>query len=158
MLYSFNIFKKLINNSITYFTQSTVSSIFSISVSFHVINPIIIKYSDTLIIISVLIKLGAAPSHTWFPQVREGLSFKSLAVALTIQKVACSPRETMFSTAASSFHTFQGALSSKVPTGSLSGHPSLIRQLTSFIPRPLSCCNCYFSMGTAVTLSFSPPM
>lgn len=41
-----------------------------------------------LIIISLLLKIGAAPFHFWFPGVAEGLSWINLAILITWQKVA----------------------------------------------------------------------
>lgn len=41
-----------------------------------------------LILISLLLKLGAAPFHFWFPQVIEGLSWLQVIILITIQKFA----------------------------------------------------------------------
>jgi len=41
-----------------------------------------------LILISLLLKLGAAPFHFWFPQVIEGLSWIQAIILVTIQKFA----------------------------------------------------------------------
>nr|YP_009671931.1 NADH dehydrogenase subunit 2 [Strahlaxius plectrorhynchus]QCX31791.1 NADH dehydrogenase subunit 2 [Strahlaxius plectrorhynchus] len=41
-----------------------------------------------VICVSLLLKLGAAPLHFWFPQVLEGLSWPQCAVLMTLQKVA----------------------------------------------------------------------
>ena len=41
-----------------------------------------------LILISLLLKLGAAPFHFWFPQVIEGLSWLQAVILITIQKFA----------------------------------------------------------------------
>nr|YP_009176805.1 NADH dehydrogenase subunit 2 [Portunus sanguinolentus]ALJ11004.1 NADH dehydrogenase subunit 2 [Portunus sanguinolentus]ALK60827.1 NADH dehydrogenase subunit 2 [Portunus sanguinolentus] len=44
--------------------------------------------SHIMILLSLLLKLGAAPFHFWFPQVTEGLSWPQAFVLLTIQKLA----------------------------------------------------------------------
>nr|YP_010952683.1 NADH dehydrogenase subunit 2 [Tetralia glaberrima]YP_010952852.1 NADH dehydrogenase subunit 2 [Tetralia nigrolineata]WMQ53103.1 NADH dehydrogenase subunit 2 [Tetralia glaberrima]WMQ53272.1 NADH dehydrogenase subunit 2 [Tetralia nigrolineata] len=41
-----------------------------------------------LILMSLLLKLGAAPFHFWFPQVMEGLSWLQAIILMTIQKFA----------------------------------------------------------------------
>ena len=47
-------------------------------------------YNFTLmvILIALLLKLGAAPFHYWFPQVIEGLSWLQAIILITIQKLA----------------------------------------------------------------------
>nr|UEK25938.1 NADH dehydrogenase subunit 2 [Rhithropanopeus harrisii] len=42
----------------------------------------------TLILMALLLKLGAAPFHLWFPQVMEGLSWMQTIILMTIQKLA----------------------------------------------------------------------
>ena len=44
--------------------------------------------SLVLILLSLIIKLGAAPVHFWFPQVIEGLSWPQAFILLSIQKIA----------------------------------------------------------------------
>nr|AKR18006.1 NADH dehydrogenase subunit 2 [Portunus pelagicus]ALJ01881.1 NADH dehydrogenase subunit 2 [Portunus pelagicus] len=44
--------------------------------------------SHMMILLSLLLKLGAAPFHFWFPQVTEGLSWPQAFILLTIQKLA----------------------------------------------------------------------
>lgn len=41
-----------------------------------------------IITLALILKLGAAPFHFWFPQVIEGLSWRQSLVLMTIQKVA----------------------------------------------------------------------
>lgn len=67
--------------------QSSASSIYIFSISFSFFNSSFLIYCNFFILISILIKLGAAPFHIWFPQVREGLTFNSLAILLTFQKI-----------------------------------------------------------------------
>lgn len=41
-----------------------------------------------LIVLALILKLGAAPFHFWFPQVIDGLFWKQALVLITIQKIA----------------------------------------------------------------------
>nr|YP_007317431.1 NADH dehydrogenase subunit 2 [Paralithodes camtschaticus]AGA84549.1 NADH dehydrogenase subunit 2 [Paralithodes camtschaticus] len=41
-----------------------------------------------MILSALLLKLGAAPFHFWFPQIMEGLSWPRLIILMTIQKIA----------------------------------------------------------------------
>nr|YP_010952800.1 NADH dehydrogenase subunit 2 [Tetraloides heterodactylus]WMQ53220.1 NADH dehydrogenase subunit 2 [Tetraloides heterodactylus] len=47
-----------------------------------------IKIPSFLLLMSLLMKLGAAPFHFWFPQVMEGLSWLQAMILMTIQKLA----------------------------------------------------------------------
>ena len=49
---------------------------------------IFIDLSYYLILIALLIKLGAAPFHFWFPQIIEGLAWSQTIILITIQKLA----------------------------------------------------------------------
>nr|UYB78600.1 NADH dehydrogenase subunit 2 [Alectorobius rioplatensis] len=76
------------NSIMMYFLiQSSASSIYIFSVSSSILNSSLFMYFNTLTLISMLIKLGAAPFHMWFPQVSEGLSFNTLSILLTFQKM-----------------------------------------------------------------------
>nr|QPG85846.1 NADH dehydrogenase subunit 2 [Upogebia major] len=44
--------------------------------------------TNLLIELALLLKMGAAPFHFWFPQVMEGLDWASAIILMTIQKVA----------------------------------------------------------------------
>nr|YP_009154102.1 NADH dehydrogenase subunit 2 [Gandalfus puia]AKC99385.1 NADH dehydrogenase subunit 2 [Gandalfus puia] len=44
--------------------------------------------SMSLILMALLLKLGAAPFHFWFPQIMEGLSWPQTILLMTIQKLA----------------------------------------------------------------------
>nr|YP_007025658.1 NADH dehydrogenase subunit 2 [Upogebia major]AEW68297.1 NADH dehydrogenase subunit 2 [Upogebia major] len=44
--------------------------------------------TNLLIELALLLKMGAAPFHFWFPQVMEGLDWASAIIFMTIQKVA----------------------------------------------------------------------
>nr|YP_010535623.1 NADH dehydrogenase subunit 2 [Alectorobius peropteryx]UYB78496.1 NADH dehydrogenase subunit 2 [Alectorobius peropteryx]UYB78509.1 NADH dehydrogenase subunit 2 [Alectorobius peropteryx] len=76
------------NSIVLYFlVQSFASSIYIFSISMYLFNPPLMKFLPILISLSMLMKLGAAPFHMWFPQVSEGLSFNSFTILLTIQKM-----------------------------------------------------------------------
>nr|YP_009349818.1 NADH dehydrogenase subunit 2 [Metrioptera bonneti]AQM39954.1 NADH dehydrogenase subunit 2 [Metrioptera bonneti] len=59
---------------------------FSLSFYFPSIDPA--KYFQYLIISPLLLKMGAAPFHFWFPGVMEGLSWKNCFILMTWQKIA----------------------------------------------------------------------
>nr|YP_010572964.1 NADH dehydrogenase subunit 2 [Potamon fluviatile]UZH44822.1 NADH dehydrogenase subunit 2 [Potamon fluviatile] len=44
--------------------------------------------SSPLILLSLLLKLGSAPFHFWFPQVMEGMAWPQAIMLMTIQKIA----------------------------------------------------------------------
>nr|YP_003204798.1 NADH dehydrogenase subunit 2 [Charybdis japonica]ACJ49896.1 NADH dehydrogenase subunit 2 [Charybdis japonica]UEK25885.1 NADH dehydrogenase subunit 2 [Charybdis japonica] len=72
--------------AIKYFlVQALASTILIMSSSLYMCMP---DFSYSLILISLMIKLGAAPVHFWFPQVIEGLSWPQAFILLTIQKMA----------------------------------------------------------------------
>lgn len=47
-----------------------------------------INPSITILFVSLMIKLGLVPTHSWFPEVSEGLDWFSLTLLLTWQKLA----------------------------------------------------------------------
>nr|UYR22040.1 NADH dehydrogenase subunit 2 [Carcinus maenas] len=72
--------------AIKYFLiQAMASTILIMSSTLFMMNP---DYSYSLILLSLILKLGAAPFHFWFPQVMEGLLWPQTVVLLTIQKLA----------------------------------------------------------------------
>ncbi len=72
--------------AIKYFLiQALASTILIMSRSIYIYSA---EFSYSLITLSLLLKLGAAPLHFWFPQVIEGLSWPQAFVLLTIQKLA----------------------------------------------------------------------
>nr|AIZ58568.1 NADH dehydrogenase subunit 2 [Ornithodoros costalis] len=58
-----------------------ITTIFSSLSSYHYLN---LSY---IILISMLLKIGAAPFHFWLPQISEGLSYKPLLILLSLQKI-----------------------------------------------------------------------
>lgn len=68
-----------------YIIQSFSSSLFLFSsfLTFFFSSYII----ELVILITIIIKLGAAPFHVWFPQISEGIHFFSFFILLTFQKI-----------------------------------------------------------------------
>nr|YP_010535662.1 NADH dehydrogenase subunit 2 [Alectorobius rietcorreai]UYB78561.1 NADH dehydrogenase subunit 2 [Alectorobius rietcorreai] len=86
LMYSKNMIS--MNSIVMYFLiQSTASSIYIFSTMLLFFNTILMNYFMIFIMITMLIKLGAAPFHIWFPQISEGLTFNSLSILLTFQKM-----------------------------------------------------------------------
>nr|YP_010535584.1 NADH dehydrogenase subunit 2 [Alectorobius microlophi]UYB78418.1 NADH dehydrogenase subunit 2 [Alectorobius microlophi] len=86
LMYSKNLIS--MNSVMMYFLiQSTASSIYIFSISIFFLNSFFINYMYMLVMISMLIKLGAAPFHYWLPQISEGLTFYILSILLTLQKM-----------------------------------------------------------------------
>nr|YP_054505.1 NADH dehydrogenase subunit 2 [Ixodes uriae]BAD27241.1 NADH dehydrogenase subunit 2 [Ixodes uriae] len=74
------------NSMINYFIiQSLASSMFLFSSILFFSLKITLFYN--IIILSILIKLAAAPFHMWFPQISENISYKSFFLLSTIQKI-----------------------------------------------------------------------
>jgi len=65
--------------------QALGSSLIILSASFILV---VVGPAQSLIIIALLLKSGAAPFHFWFPSVMEGLQWPSAIILITIQKVA----------------------------------------------------------------------
>nr|YP_010238965.1 NADH dehydrogenase subunit 2 [Megalinus hunanensis]QTE20680.1 NADH dehydrogenase subunit 2 [Megalinus hunanensis] len=78
--------------SLKYFiSQALASTIFLFSLILISNNFIIMNISNYLILMlnsSLLIKMGSAPFHFWFPEVMEGLSWMNCMLLLTWQKIA----------------------------------------------------------------------
>lgn len=81
-------------SSLKYFlTQALASSIFlfSILIFFIFLNIkiyFIKNYFSILISSTILLKIGSAPFHFWFPTVLEGLNWNSILILVTWQKIA----------------------------------------------------------------------
>nr|AIZ58536.1 NADH dehydrogenase subunit 2 [Reticulinasus faini] len=76
------------NSIMIYFIiQSVSSSLYIFISSIFYLNMISINILTVFIMISMLTKLGSAPFHFWFPQISEGMSFNSLSILLTLQKI-----------------------------------------------------------------------
>nr|APD28350.1 NADH dehydrogenase subunit 2 [Chaceon sp. BZ-2016] len=72
--------------AIKYFlVQAMASTIIIMSSSLFMLAP---NLSHTLILLSLILKLGAAPFHFWFPQIMEGLMWPQAMILMTIQKIA----------------------------------------------------------------------
>nr|YP_009480293.1 NADH dehydrogenase subunit 2 [Reticulinasus faini]AIZ58549.1 NADH dehydrogenase subunit 2 [Reticulinasus faini] len=76
------------NSIMIYFIiQSVSSSLYIFISSIFYLNMISLNLLTMFIMISMLTKLGSAPFHFWFPQISEGMSFNSLSILLTLQKI-----------------------------------------------------------------------
>nr|AYN59511.1 NADH dehydrogenase subunit 2 [Ornithodoros turicata] len=77
------------NSMIFYFIiQALASSAYILTIIYILMNYMIMPEKLVLIIMcSMMIKIGAAPFHIWFPQVSEGISLQSLFLLSTIQKI-----------------------------------------------------------------------
>nr|YP_214835.1 NADH dehydrogenase subunit 2 [Pseudocarcinus gigas]AAT52163.1 NADH dehydrogenase subunit 2 [Pseudocarcinus gigas] len=72
--------------SLKYFLiQALASTVIIMSSSLFLSNP---NLSCNLMLVALLLKLGAAPFHFWFPQIMEGLSWPQTIILMTIQKLA----------------------------------------------------------------------
>nr|YP_010535467.1 NADH dehydrogenase subunit 2 [Ixodes angustus]UYB78158.1 NADH dehydrogenase subunit 2 [Ixodes angustus] len=68
-----------------YIIQSLASSLFFLS---SIMSPMFMTQNlNFIMIISMLIKLAAAPFHSWFPQISEGMNFFSFFILSTFQKI-----------------------------------------------------------------------
>nr|QHQ98483.1 NADH dehydrogenase subunit 2 [Quadristernoseta cf. longigynium XFX-2019] len=78
--------KKTSTNMMKYFiVQSLASSMFFLSI----IMEYFMNFSsmgNNILLVSMMMKLGASPFHTWLPQVSELLSWNSVMILLTLQK------------------------------------------------------------------------
>nr|AWW91892.1 NADH dehydrogenase subunit 2 [Hemigrapsus penicillatus] len=117
--------------ALKYFLIQALGSVIFISSSFMLIS---FSYFSLLIIfLSLLLKLGGAPLHFWFPQVMEGLKWPQIFFLSTIQKLApltlisyVMTNETMIN-----ITIFSAILSAL--TGSLSGlNLTLLRKIIAF--------------------------
>nr|YP_009002563.2 NADH dehydrogenase subunit 2 [Cherax cairnsensis] len=72
--------------SLKYFLiQALGSAIIILSSTLTLLYP---QLALLLVSLALLLKLGAAPFHSWFPQVMEGLSWLQAIILMTIQKLA----------------------------------------------------------------------
>nr|UZN43777.1 NADH dehydrogenase subunit 2 [Ixodes acutitarsus] len=77
----------LSSNSMLYYfiIQSLASSLFFFA---SLLSPMFFtKIFNLVIMISMLMKLGSAPFHIWFPQISEGLSYNSFFFLSSFQKI-----------------------------------------------------------------------
>nr|ALO76292.1 NADH deshydrogenase subunit 2 [Sinoxylon sp. SIN01] len=80
-------------SSLKYLITQTIASavlLFAMSMQWTDNNPneIMIKITPLLIMMSLMMKMGAAPLHFWFPEVMEGLSWLNSFIMMTWQKIA----------------------------------------------------------------------
>nr|QCO91572.1 NADH dehydrogenase subunit 2 [Homarus gammarus] len=73
-------------SALKYFlVQALGSAIIIFSASIMLISP---SFAPLCLALALLLKLGAAPFHFWFPQVMEGMNWIQSIVLMTIQKIA----------------------------------------------------------------------
>nr|YP_010137771.1 NADH dehydrogenase subunit 2 [Varuna litterata]AUR43979.1 NADH dehydrogenase subunit 2 [Varuna litterata] len=72
--------------SLKYFLIQALGSVMFISSSFFSLS--FLSFSFLSIFLALLLKLGGAPFHFWFPQVMEGLKWPQIFLLSTIQKLA----------------------------------------------------------------------
>nr|AXS65290.1 NADH dehydrogenase subunit 2 [Histeroidea sp. 5 KM-2017] len=76
-------------SAIKYFiTQALASTIIVFSMILMMGKSINNEMSNLMISTSMMIKMGAAPFHFWFPEVMEGLNWSNSMILLTWQKIA----------------------------------------------------------------------
>lgn len=82
-------------SAIKYFLVQTIASlIFLFSAIFYIMKFNLcfslekFNYENIIITRAIIIKLGAAPLHFWFPNIIEGLSWNNTLIILTWQKIA----------------------------------------------------------------------
>nr|NP_996539.1 NADH dehydrogenase subunit 2 [Ornithodoros porcinus]BAD12469.1 NADH dehydrogenase 2 [Ornithodoros porcinus] len=77
-----------INSTILYFIpQAFGSVIFIFFMMIQLLNSAFFKSFNMFILSSMVLKLGAAPLHIWFPQASEGMTYSSLFLLISIQKI-----------------------------------------------------------------------
>nr|YP_009480306.1 NADH dehydrogenase subunit 2 [Ornithodoros savignyi]AIZ58724.1 NADH dehydrogenase subunit 2 [Ornithodoros savignyi]AIZ58737.1 NADH dehydrogenase subunit 2 [Ornithodoros savignyi] len=76
------------NSTVMYIIpQAFASVIFIFLISMQTLNMNITNNLNPLILLTMILKLGAAPLHTWFPQAAEGMSFSGFFLLTTTQKI-----------------------------------------------------------------------
>lgn len=81
-------------SAIKYFLTQTLASIIFLFSSilyvtkFAFFSPINVNYENIIINLTLIIKLGAAPLHFWFPNIIENLSWLNSLILITWQKLA----------------------------------------------------------------------
>nr|YP_009406940.1 NADH dehydrogenase subunit 2 [Typhlatya iliffei]ASA39463.1 NADH dehydrogenase subunit 2 [Typhlatya iliffei] len=93
---------------------------------------IIPSLSMFIIFLALLLKVGAAPLHFWFPPVMQGISWMQALTLMTVQKIApISMMSVLISSASIQILIFSSILSSLV--GALSGlNQTLTRKIMSY--------------------------
>lgn len=116
-------------------TSGSIIFIFSIivlSISLIQTNIILIitEYAQILTMSSMLLKLGCAPLHQWFPSIVEGLAWFPIIVILTWQKIAPFSILINFSY---NFNFIAGAARLSALLGSLRGfNQTILRKILAF--------------------------
>nr|AAX38552.1 NADH dehydrogenase subunit 2 [Pseudosquilla ciliata] len=115
--------------SLKYFlTQALASAMILLASSAMVAE---IMFSSYLLSTALLIKMGAAPFHMWFPMVAEGLGWLQFIILSTIQKIA--PMALISYTIDNSYWLLIMVISTSAMVGALGGiNQLMLRKLMSY--------------------------
>nr|NP_150619.1 NADH dehydrogenase subunit 2 [Pagurus longicarpus]AAF63423.1 NADH dehydrogenase subunit 2 [Pagurus longicarpus] len=92
-----------------------------------------LEISHIMILSALLLKLGAAPFHFWFPQIMEGLSWPRLIILMTIQKVAPLSLILLLASYQNTFNMIVGAAVLSAIVGSVMGiNQTSLRKIMAF--------------------------
>nr|YP_010309756.1 NADH dehydrogenase subunit 2 [Gnathium nitidum]UMR54873.1 NADH dehydrogenase subunit 2 [Gnathium nitidum] len=122
--------------SLKYFiTQAMASLILLLSVilmlmSSEFITPMVNLSFQTMLNSALMMKLGAAPFHFWFPEVMEGLNWMNCSILLTWQKIA--PFILIMNSKSSSMFMFTVILTSLIVSTILSFNQVSLRKIMTF--------------------------
>nr|YP_010535519.1 NADH dehydrogenase subunit 2 [Ornithodoros erraticus]UYB78275.1 NADH dehydrogenase subunit 2 [Ornithodoros erraticus]UYB78288.1 NADH dehydrogenase subunit 2 [Ornithodoros erraticus] len=86
-LMNYKTFNSSSSVTLYFIIQALASSLFIITTIFLSLSPYHYLNLSYIILISMLLKIGAAPFHFWLPQISEGLSYKPLLLLLSLQKI-----------------------------------------------------------------------
>nr|YP_011004715.1 NADH dehydrogenase subunit 2 [Podonevadne trigona]WPT28355.1 NADH dehydrogenase subunit 2 [Podonevadne trigona] len=73
--------------AVTYFLTQTLASVLFLEGSLLLLSPLGPYIATPIILGALFIKMGAAPFHMWLPQVVEGMTWSTLFLLFTVQKV-----------------------------------------------------------------------
>nr|QVM79270.1 NADH dehydrogenase subunit 2 [Niphona lateraliplagiata] len=116
-----------------FITQALASSIllFSIILSYNLTDYIVNSPTISMILNSALLmKIGAAPFHAWFPEVLEGLNWTNSLIMLTWQKIA--PMVIIFFNCNLTYFLFMIILISTIFSGILGLNQVSLRKILAY--------------------------
>nr|ALI86974.1 NADH dehydrogenase subunit 2 [Cryptolestes turcicus] len=149
-------------SALKYFiTQSMASAVILFAILYFFNNYEIFKFEFSLIMDSaILTKMGAAPFHFWFPEIIDGLSWKSSFMILTTQKIA--PMVLIFYFFEMNYFFFSIIIISSAVGGIMGLNQTSIRKILAFssinhiswllssMSISMSLCTLYFSIYTLI--------
>nr|YP_271832.1 NADH dehydrogenase subunit 2 [Japyx solifugus]AAV33411.1 NADH dehydrogenase subunit 2 [Japyx solifugus] len=119
-------------SSLKYFIVQVLGSVIIITTALLTIHTMSNTYAWVLkspLILAILLKMGAAPTHFWFPGVMEGMSWNNCMILMTWQKLAPLM---LLSYMNSSLLTSLSAISSSLIGGIGGLNQSLLRKLMGY--------------------------